>query len=131
MLVVDDDAQVCDVLERVFRDAHQVIVVHNGSEAVESFTSGRYSVALIDLGIPGMAGDEVAARIRALDPALATVLVTGWELDAEDPRLLAFDARIAKPFEDLDRVVSEVARAMALTRRRRQEHLPKDGSGRA
>ncbi|MDA0337978.1 MAG: hypothetical protein O2782_22645, partial [bacterium] len=64
-----------------------------------------YDTAVIDLGLPGLPGDLVAARMRQLDPSPATILMTGWRLEANDARLCPFDLR---------NVTALVAQAMAL-----------------
>ena len=63
----------------------------DGAAALEVFAPGRFDVALIDLGIPTVAGDKVAADMRLLDPALVAVLVTGCVMEEDDPRLATFD----------------------------------------
>ena len=85
-----------------------------GKEAVEKFLPGRYDVALIDLGMPGMPGDQVARKMRHADPSLATVLVTGWDLEEDDPRLSAFDFWIQKPFGDVQVVKDVVTKAIGI-----------------
>jgi CheY-like chemotaxis protein len=73
-------------------------------------------VALIDLGLPGLDGLEVAARLRARTdaepPLLVAVTGYGQEADRERTRRAGFDLHLTKPV-DLDRltdVVAEVAR---------------------
>ena len=114
ILIVEDDRGVCDFLSRLLGGDHEVKVVADGQEAMQEFAAGQCDVALIDLGIPGMPGDRVAREMRAADPALVTVLITGWELAEDDPRALAFDFRIQKPFDDLGEVERVVAEAVAL-----------------
>ena len=70
--------------------------------------------ALIDLGLMGMPGDEVARRLREIDFALGTVLITGWKLEEDDPRLEAFDIYLRKPFGQLQRVQEAVQQAVDL-----------------
>ena len=77
-------------------------------------STGSYDVAFIDLGMPGMAGDRVSQALRESDPALATVLVTGWALADGDPRLSAFDFYLRKPFDDVDEILDIAARAIEL-----------------
>ena len=69
---------------------------------------------LIDLGMPGLPGDRVAREMKQVDPLVATVLITGWDLKPDDPRLVVFDLRIEKPFDDLDEIEDVVARAIEL-----------------
>ena len=114
LLIVEDDAGVCEFLSRLLEENHEVEAVGDGREAMERFAPGRYDVALIDIGIPGISGDRVAQQMRQADPSLVTVLITGWDLWEGDPRISRFDLRIQKPFDDLDDVDDVVARAMEL-----------------
>ncbi|MBT7860945.1 MAG: PAS domain-containing protein [Gemmatimonadetes bacterium] len=109
ILLVDDDQLICDVLQRILSEEHTVEVVGDGADALKGFTPGRFQIALIDLGLPTVPGDKVAAEMRDKDPALVTVLMTGWVIDEGDPRLSNFDLHLPKPIEvsDLDQIVSE------------------------
>ena len=121
LLIVEDDEGACQLLARLLIEDHEVATAHDGREALERFELGRYDVALIDLRISGTPGDQVAREMRQADPALVTVLITGWELKADDLRLARFDFRLQKPFDDLDRVEEVVARAIELHDRRVEE----------
>jgi PAS domain S-box-containing protein len=112
LLIVEDDEEVSGMLDRLLSETHTVTAVAGGREALDQFVPGQYDVALIDLGMPGMTGDQVAERMRQLDPSVATVLTTGWVLEQEDARLRWFDFQIPKPFGDLDEVESVVAEAI-------------------
>ena len=114
LVIVEDDEEVCALLERLLSENHWVEVVRDGREAVEQFASGAYDVALIDLGMPGMAGDQVAAQMVDADPGLVTILITGWPMADEDPRRSVFDFRVDKPFDDLDALKSVVRQAVEL-----------------
>ena len=114
VLVVEDDETVCSVLSSVLEGHHEVICVQDGPRALEVFALGAFDVALIDLGMPGMPGDRVLRAMRRGDAALASVLITGWELDEDDPRLSLFDFQIRKPFDHLGDVGRVVAQAIAL-----------------
>ena len=121
LLIVEDDEGTCRLLERLLSETHEVETVLDGREALERFEPGQYDVVLIDLGMPGLAGDQVAQEMMRLDPAVVTVLITGWLLKPDDPRKSIFDFQIEKPFSDLDRVEDVVARAIALHDRRTEE----------
>ena len=114
VLVVDDDESTVQFLPHLLSTDHEVEGVGSGVEAMERFTQGRYDVVLIDLGMPGMPGDRIADEMRQADPSVATVLITGWELEEDDPTLSAFDFRLQKPFSDLDKVKNVVAQAVEL-----------------
>ena len=114
ILIIEDDASVQRVLSRLLSKNYEVETALDASEAFKRFAPGRYGVALIDLGLPGEPGEVVAERIRQMDPSAITVLMTGWELEPNDPRLAAFDLRLQKPFDSLDKVEEVVAEAMTL-----------------
>ena len=120
ILVVEDEEMVRQVLVRVLERRHRARGVATGQEALDLFEAGEYDLALIDLGLPGMAGDQVARELRRLDPTLATVLITGWDLEEGDPRRAPFDVYLQKPFGSLDAVEEAVSQALALSRRRRE-----------
>jgi len=75
----------------------------------QTFTPGRFDVALIDLGIPTVPGVRVAADMREQDPELVTVLVTGWILEESDPRRENFNLHLQKPIlgPDLEDIVAK------------------------
>ena len=98
MLLVEDDQMTMQALVDYLSDTCEVETITDGQTAVEVFKQGgRYEVAVIDLGIPGIPGDQVAQQIRQVDPAIATVLITGFDLDQDDRRLAAFDMWYTKP----------------------------------
>ncbi len=72
--------------------------IDRGDLALERLRSGRYRVAVLDLGLPGVSGDEVA-RLAKLEQSLTLVLMTGWSLAPTDPRLASFDLALQKPFD--------------------------------
>jgi CheY-like chemotaxis protein len=120
ILLVDDDEMICRLLQRILSRTHKVEVVHDGADALQMLTPGRFDVALIDLGIPSVPGDKVAAHIRERDPTLITVLITGWMLEPGDPLLAGFDFHLPKPIRraDLEEII---AKAMALYDSRAQQ----------
>jgi PAS domain S-box-containing protein len=100
VLVAEDEAIVSMVIEEAARKLGcDVEVVHDGREALERLRAGGIDVAVVDLGLPGLAGNEVAARARQAQPSLTTVMMSGWSLQEGDERLAPFDDVLAKPFD--------------------------------
>lgn len=97
IIVVDDDADVRQVLSNLLSHEHEVDLFQSGPEVLEHFSRGCCEVIVIDLGMPGMSGDQLARRIREIDDRVPIVMLTGWELDEDDPRLAGFDAHLTKP----------------------------------
>jgi CheY-like chemotaxis protein len=104
VLVADDNRDAGETLAMLLRlDGHEVHVATNGLEAVEMFTQVRPDVAILDIGMPGLSGHEVAQRIRMLgdEPPVTLIAVTGWGQKADKDRAAAsgFDHHFTKPVE--------------------------------
>jgi len=110
VLVVDDNLDAADSLGMLLQFlGAEVAVVHDGPAALASMRTFRPEVVLLDLGMPGMNGIEVARLMRE-DPELAgitLVALTGWG-QREDRRRTheaGFDHHLVKP-ADLDSLQS-------------------------
>jgi CheY-like chemotaxis protein len=80
---------------------HEVLVAHDGVEALEIASREKPQVALLDIGMPRMNGYELAARIRA-EPwgrDMLLVAVSGWgqQRDRERAANAGFDVHLTKP----------------------------------
>jgi CheY-like chemotaxis protein len=101
VLVVDDHADAADSLAMLLRmEGHQVRVARNGPDALDAVRAEPPEVILLDLGMPGMDGYEVARRLRQRDGrGLLIVALTGWgqEEDRRRTREAGFDHHLVKP----------------------------------
>jgi CheY-like chemotaxis protein/anti-sigma regulatory factor (Ser/Thr protein kinase) len=117
VLVVEDNDDARDMLLTVLRLAgHEAHEAADGVAALRVAADVRPHVALIDLGLPGLDGLEVAARLRGrpdADPPLL-VAVTGYGQAADRQRTehAGFDLHLTKPVDPdrLTEVVAEAAR---------------------
>ncbi|HET7672705.1 MAG TPA: response regulator [Burkholderiales bacterium] len=103
VLVADDERDQVATLALLLADeGHQVREVYRGSEVLRMVRDFDPDVALIDIGMPGMTGYDVAREIRQIygkeRPLL--VAVTGWKKSADKilATLAGFDHHLAKPF---------------------------------
>src|SRR5262249_57777792 len=76
ILIVEDSQDARDML-RIYlgQSGHQVFEAADGPSGVEAARRGRPDLALVDIGLPGLDGFEVAERIRAAPECRATFLV--------------------------------------------------------
>jgi signal transduction histidine kinase len=104
VLVVDDNADAGNMLSYLLKAlGHSVVTVTSGAEALNVAEEYRPEVILLDIGMPGMNGYEVARRIRegGHEPQPYLVAVTGWG-KSDDPRharAAGFDSHIVKPVD--------------------------------
>ena len=97
----DDNRELTRLLLEL--EGHAVSSVGNGESGVDAILAELPDVALVDIGLPGIDGFEVARRIRTSPGAVATLLValTGYGTPEDRRRALAagFDAFLVKPFD--------------------------------
>ena len=98
---------------------YESAVVYDGERAVEAAETFRPHVVLLDIGLPGMNGCEVARRLRRLPGMDTTLLVaiTGYGQEAEVQRCkeAGIDYHFVKPA-----VLDELQRLLAKVEERRQ-----------
>lgn len=79
VLVVDDDADVRGVIQSALsRTGYDVDVVESGVDALEIFKNRPVDIVISDWKMPGMNGIQLVNRLKRHDPALATILMTGY-----------------------------------------------------
>ena len=116
VLLVEDDHVLADGIARILRDqAMTVDVVDNGEDADRALISRDVSVAVLDIGLPGIDGFEVVRRLRSRGSTLPVLLLTARDDVQDRVRGLetGADDYLVKPFA----APELVARLKALVRR--------------
>ncbi len=113
VLVVDDDRDAGEMLALALRTrGHHAEIAKDGHEALRICDGFTPHVALLDLGLPGMDGYELAARLRERPGLEHTRLVavtgSGQTADRQRTRAAGFDVHLVKPI-DLNEVEASLA----------------------
>jgi CheY-like chemotaxis protein len=104
ILVVDDNADAANSLADTLRmQGHVVQVAYDGGSALEASERLAPEVVVLDIGMPGMDGYEVARQLRRRQPQTRLIALTGWGQEDDKRRALdaGFDWHLTKP-ADLD-----------------------------
>jgi len=104
ILVVDDNVDTAQSMALLLRlKGHRVEVAHDGPAALETARSFEPEIVLLDIGLPGLDGYEVARRLREearLSHALLVALTGyGQEEDRRRARYAGFDYHFTKPVD--------------------------------
>lgn len=101
ILVVDDEVNICELLKMELEfEGYEVVVCHDGLEALKAFETEEVDLILLDIMLPGMNGFEVCKKITAVSDV--PVLMLTAKTDIVDKVLgLEFGAvdYITKPFD--------------------------------
>jgi PAS domain S-box-containing protein len=113
VLIVDDNADAAMTLDMLLRAmGHETRIEHDGMSALRAAPEFRPDVVLLDIGMPGMDGYEVARRLSVLKKQkhFRIIAVSGWGQEADRQRSseAGFDLHLVKPVDAnvLSRVVA-------------------------
>lgn len=104
ILIVDDNVDSAESMAVLLRlEGHEALTLHEGERVVAEARAFRPDVILLDIGLPGMSGYDVARAVRG-DTAIAAVrliAVSGYGRaeDRERARAAGFDEHLVKPVD--------------------------------
>jgi signal transduction histidine kinase/ActR/RegA family two-component response regulator len=112
VLLVDDNVDAVETLADALRDEQiEVAVAHDGPGALSAAALCRPDAAVVDIGLPGMDGYELARHLRAACPGILRLVALtghGQESDQIRARDAGFDVHLVKP-ADVDRILAAIA----------------------
>jgi len=114
ILVADDDAVIREGLRRILTaEGYDVETVSNGRAALECLEEQSFNLLVTDLKMPGMSGLEVLQSLRACQPELPVVLITGYAAidNAVEAMKNGATDYLSKPFAN-DELISKVKNAI-------------------
>ena len=116
VLVVDDNTDTVDSFSKLLKaSGHNVRTAYDGPAAVQAALDYQPDIALLDIGLPGLDGYQVAKRIRQ-EPALKNIVLValtgyGQDSDRQASSQAGFDHHLVKParLEQLTQILAMVA----------------------
>ncbi len=124
ILIIDDDADICETLTKVLKlEGHEVLTAGSGEEAVDIARERDCQMAFIDVKLPNIDGLETLLRLKEVNPDLLTVMMTGFRNEVKDALEKAQAASaitcLYKPFDPAEaaNLVKKIGRKPRRTRR--------------
>lgn len=104
VLIIDDELSVCEIARDMLQElGYTVYVEHNGRDGVESYRIRRAVIDLIllDINMPVMGGKDAFELLRAMDPAVRIIIVTGYGKGTVETSKFSSEVNgfIQKPFQ--------------------------------
>jgi signal transduction histidine kinase/DNA-binding response OmpR family regulator len=104
ILIVEDNDDARESLRLLLElDGHAVMAAASGEDGLDHAQAAEFAIALVDLGLPGIDGFEVARRLRAMahGAELRLVAISGYgqPLDRKRAQAAGFDAHLLKPVD--------------------------------
>jgi DNA-binding NtrC family response regulator len=102
LLIVDDEVDMLDFLDRVFRREYEVIRAQSVDEAVRHIEAGKLDVIVTDRRMPRRSGLELLEIAAQRQPQAVRVLLTGYADSLVDEKVAQWrlvDAWVSKPID--------------------------------
>jgi DNA-binding response OmpR family regulator len=104
ILIVDDNVDLARGIARLLQiHGHDVQIAHDGPSGLARARESRPEFLLLDIGLPGIDGYQLAAQIRRDDGLKGATLIAISGYDRDDDRMLAqgagFDHHLVKPID--------------------------------
>ena len=118
ILVIDDDNHIRETVRRVLEArGHNVRVVEDGADGIDSIAESAPDLVITDIFMPGQDGIETLVELRKAFPKLKVIVMSGGDSSGvmnllEDAKLLGANRTLPKPFkpEELMEAVDTVLR---------------------
>ena len=78
LLIVDDDDENLDILERTFRGTYALLRAHDGNEALEVLKGRRVDVIITDQRMPRMSGTQLLANSMQINPRIIKIILSAY-----------------------------------------------------
>jgi CheY-like chemotaxis protein len=122
ILVIDDATEVAETMAAALQSVGlPARAVHDGKAAIEAFRVGDIGVCVVDMVMPGLSGPDVIEQVRAIDPNVVVIAVSGYDVEELFRRVAGQADRIMrKPINPHD-----LLQAIAAARLRRSAKVPR------
>ena len=124
VLIVDDNGDAAELLALMLeKGGYETVVAHDGQAAIEAALSVAPHFVILDIGLPGMSGYQVAGQLRKRLGDAALIALTGWGTPEDRRKALAagFDVHLTKPVSPSD-LHNAMSRAAVARQKNRVAH---------
>ncbi len=116
ILIVDDEEEIrAELVEYLLDKGYEVEEAADGLEALDKFEASPADVVITDMKMPRCPGDELTRRLRAVDPHLPVIIITGHyaKPDVESARKAGATTILKKPvrLSELRRLLERLTEA--------------------
>ena len=114
ILVLDDEKDACELMERVLSPAHEVISFTEEDAAIQYVTDNPVDLAILDIKLKKMSGVDVLELLRKARPEVKAIMLTGYPTLKTAERAITLGAHdyLTKPI-DVDHLEAKVHEALS------------------
>ncbi|MFO7984980.1 MAG: response regulator [Desulfatiglandaceae bacterium] len=119
ILVLDDETDACDLIERILSSAHDVTTFTEEQEAIDFAGREPVDLAILDIKLKTMSGVDVLARLKQDHPDMKAIMLTGYPTVETARRSLTLGAHeyLVKPI-DIDELEQKVKKVLTTQKKK-------------
>jgi DNA-binding NtrC family response regulator len=119
ILVLDDEKDACDLIERILSSAHDVTTFTEEEEAIDFARREPADLAVLDIKLKVMSGVDVLARLKQDNPEMKAIMLTGYPTVETARRSLTLGAQeyLVKPI-DIDELEQKVKKVLTTQKKK-------------
>lgn len=119
ILVLDDEKDACDLIERILSSTHDVTTFTEEEEAIDFARHEPVDLAILDIKLKVMSGVDVLARLKQDNPDMKAIMLTGYPTVETARRSLTLGAHeyLVKPI-DIDELEQKVKKVLTTQKKK-------------
>jgi len=119
ILVLDDEKDACDLIERILSSTHDVTTFTEEEEAIDFARREPVDLAVLDIKLKVMSGVDVLARLKQDNPDMKAIMLTGYPTVETARRSLTLGAHeyLVKPI-DIDELEQKVKKVLTTQKKK-------------
>jgi CheY-like chemotaxis protein len=112
LVVEDDNLFLWTLIHFLEKEGYEVVSAASGEKAYEMAQKGVFDIVISDFHLPGLNGKELIRRVKSIQPATKTVLITAYQPEEMGKEEGTLNAYLNKPIElrNLRKVLQELMR---------------------
>ena len=124
ILVLDDEADACDLIERILSPGHDVKTFTDEHMAIAYARQSEVDLAILDIKLKEMSGVDVLARLKENNPGLKAIMLTGYPTveTAQQSITLGAQEYLVKPI-DIEELEAKVKKVLTTQRKRSKQPI--------
>jgi DNA-binding NtrC family response regulator len=119
ILVLDDEVDACDLIERILSSTYEVKAFTDEQAAIAFAKENRVDLAILDIKLREMSGVDVLASLKEVNPELRSIMLTGYPTVETAQRSMTLGAHeyLVKPI-DIDELESKVKKVLTAQKKK-------------
>jgi len=119
IVVLDDEKDACDLIERILSSAHTVNTFTEEQDAIDFAKHGDVDLAILDIKLKTMSGVDVLEKLKKDNPDLKAIMLTGYPTVETARRSLTLGAHeyLVKPI-DIDELEQKVKKVLTTQKKK-------------